>query len=187
MQARDRAAAPVLHACLADATVTGALRRQVIQALASLGNADTAGLLIAGYRGFAPQERADALPALIANPAAALRTLEAVAAGSLDRAVLSPVAVRQLKSMQDAKVDALLAQVVGVVNASKADFAKNKAKYVDLLSAKALRKADLAAGRALFQQSCGLCHQLFGDGNLVGPSLTGSNRANLDYLLENVL
>jgi putative heme-binding domain-containing protein len=84
-------------------------------------------------------------------------------------------------------VDALIARVIGAVNATKADFAKNKAKYVDLLKAKPLRRADLAAGKALFQQSCGLCHQLFGEGNLVGPSLTGSNRANLDYLLENVL
>jgi putative membrane-bound dehydrogenase-like protein len=187
VQARDRAAAPVLHACLADATVTGGLRRQVIQALASLGNADTAGLLIAGYRGFVPHERADALPALIANPPAALRTLEAVAAGTLERAVLSPVAIRQLKGMRDPAIDALLAQVVGVVNATKPDFAKAKAKYGDLLSAKALRKGDLTAGKALYLQSCGLCHQLFGEGNHVGPSLTGSNRANLDYLLENVL
>jgi len=187
VQARDRAAAPVLHACLNDGSVSGALRRQVIQALASLGDADTAGRLIAGFKGFAPEERSDALPALIANPAAAARTLEAVAAGDLDRAVLSPVAIRQLKSMKDAKVDALLAQVVGVVNATKADFAKSKARYVDLLNSKAMKKADLAEGKALFLQSCGLCHQLFGDGNLVGPSLTGSNRGNLDYLLDNVL
>ncbi|MEY4272600.1 MAG: hypothetical protein RL250_1466, partial [Verrucomicrobiota bacterium] len=187
VQARDRAAAPVLHACLADPSVAGPLRRQVIQALASLGDADTAGRLIAGFKGFAPEEKSDALPALIVNPAAATRTLEAVAAGDLDRAVLSPVAIRQLKSMKDAKVDALLAQVVGVVNAAKADFAKSKAKYADLLNSKAMRKADLPAGKALFLQSCGLCHQLFGDGNAVGPNLTGSNRGNLDYLLENVL
>ena len=187
VQARDRAAAPVLHACLTDASVSGVLRRLVIQALASLGDAETAGRLIAGYPTFSPAERADALPALIANPVAANRTLRAIAEGALEKSVLSPVAIRQLKGMRDPAVDALLAQVVGVVNASKADFAKAKAKYVDLLSAKALRKGDLAQGRALYQQSCGLCHQLFGEGNHVGPSLTGSNRANLDYLLENVL
>jgi len=187
VQARDRAAAPVLHACLADPSVVGPLRRLFLQALASLGDETTAGLLIAGYKGYSPEERTDALPALLANPAAATRTLRAIADGALDRAVLSPVAVRQLKAMKDPGIDGLLAQVVGVVNASKADFAKAKARYVELLSAKVLRKADLAAGRTLFQQSCGLCHQLFGEGNLVGPSLTGSNRANLDYLLENVL
>jgi putative membrane-bound dehydrogenase-like protein len=187
VQARDRAATPVLHACLADGSLSGPIRRLVIQALSSLGDDATAGVLISGFKGFAPEEKSDALPALIANPAAAARTLEAVAAGTLDKAVLSPVAVRQLKSMKDAKVDALLAQVVGVVNATKADFAKSKAKYVELLGSKAMKKADLAAGKALFQQSCGLCHQLFGDGNAVGPNLTGSNRGNLDYLLENVL
>jgi putative heme-binding domain-containing protein len=187
VQSRDRAAAPVLHACLTDAAVSGPLRRQVIQALATLGNEATVPALIAGFKAFTAEERSDALPALIANPIAATQTLEAVAAGTLDKAVLSPVAIRQLKSMKDAQVDALIARVIGAVNATKADFAKNKAKYVDLLKSKPLRRADLAAGKALFQQSCGLCHQLFGEGNLVGPSLTGSNRANLDYLLENVL
>ncbi|MEY4034180.1 MAG: hypothetical protein RL492_1374 [Verrucomicrobiota bacterium] len=187
VQARDRAAAPILQARLTDASVSGPLRRLVIQALATLGDDATVPALLAAFKSFTTEERSDALPALIANPQAAMLTLEAIAAGSLDRAVLSPVAVRQLKSMQNAQVDALIARVIGAVNATKADFAKNKAKYVDLLKAKPLRRADLAAGKALFQQSCGLCHQLFGEGNLVGPSLTGSNRANLDYLLENVL
>lgn len=187
VQSRDRAAAPVLHACLADASVSGPLRRQVIQALATLGNDATVPALIAGFKAFTTEERSDALPALIANPIAATQTLEAVAAGILDKGVLSPVAIRQLKSMKDAQVDELIARVIGAVNATKADFAKNKTKYVELLKAKPLRRADLAEGKALFQQSCGLCHQLFGEGNLVGPSLTGSNRANLDYLLENVL
>ena len=31
------------------------------------------------------------------------------------------------------------------------------------------------------------CHKLFGEGQAVGPELTGSQRANLDYVLENVL
>ena len=34
---------------------------------------------------------------------------------------------------------------------------------------------------------CGQCHKLFGQGGDVGPDLTGSDRANPDYILENVL
>ena len=46
---------------------------------------------------------------------------------------------------------------------------------------------DLAQGRAIFGKSCAQCHTLFGVGGKVGPDLTGSNRANLDYLLENII
>jgi putative heme-binding domain-containing protein len=46
---------------------------------------------------------------------------------------------------------------------------------------------DRGHGRTLFVKHCAACHKLFGEGGEVGPDLTGSQRANLDYLLENVL
>jgi putative heme-binding domain-containing protein len=39
----------------------------------------------------------------------------------------------------------------------------------------------------VFVDSCGACHRLFGEGGEIGPDITGSNRANLDYLLHNIL
>jgi putative heme-binding domain-containing protein len=50
-----------------------------------------------------------------------------------------------------------------------------------------LAKADVAKGHLIFNAICGQCHKLFGEGQNVGPDLTGSNRATLDYLLDNVL
>jgi len=41
--------------------------------------------------------------------------------------------------------------------------------------------------RALFAQVCAQCHTLYGVGGTVGPDLTGSQRANLDYVLQNVV
>jgi putative heme-binding domain-containing protein len=38
----------------------------------------------------------------------------------------------------------------------------------------------------LFKSVCANCHTLFNDGGQIGPNLTGSNRADLDYLLENI-
>jgi cytochrome c2 len=42
-------------------------------------------------------------------------------------------------------------------------------------------------GEIVFQKSCGSCHKMYGNGGNIGPELTGSNRANLDYFLFNVL
>jgi putative heme-binding domain-containing protein len=41
-------------------------------------------------------------------------------------------------------------------------------------------------GRALFAKTCQNCHTLYGVGGKIGPDITGSNRNNLDYLLENI-
>ena len=41
--------------------------------------------------------------------------------------------------------------------------------------------------REVFQRTCAPCHKLYGEGGTIGPDLTGSNRANLEYLLANVL
>ena len=32
-----------------------------------------------------------------------------------------------------------------------------------------------------------MCHRLYGEGGEVGPDLTGTGRANLDYLIENIV
>jgi putative heme-binding domain-containing protein len=50
-----------------------------------------------------------------------------------------------------------------------------------------IAKADLSNGRVLYQSLCANCHTLYGEGGKIGPDLTGSGRANLDYLIENIV
>ena len=42
-------------------------------------------------------------------------------------------------------------------------------------------------GRAVFAKTCLNCHTLYAVGGKVGPEITGANRGNIDYLLENIL
>ena len=56
-----------------------------------------------------------------------------------------------------------------------------------MLTARHRQPPDRSLGRAVFAKVCQQCHTLFGTGGQVGPDLTGSNRADLDYLLSNVL
>ena len=50
-----------------------------------------------------------------------------------------------------------------------------------------IAEANIENGKTLFKRTCATCHVLFGEGAKIGPELTGSNRKNLDYLLENVI
>ena len=61
------------------------------------------------------------------------------------------------------------------------------ARYRGVLNDNAMAGANAATGRGVFQRTCAPCHRMFGEGGAIGPELTGSNRANLEYLLSNVL
>ena len=50
-----------------------------------------------------------------------------------------------------------------------------------------LEQGDARNGRRLFEQSCANCHTLFDEGGRIGPDLTGSGRADLDYILSNLV
>ena len=46
---------------------------------------------------------------------------------------------------------------------------------------------DRPAGQRLFQQACAGCHRLFGEGNTIGPDLTGADRKNTEVMLLNIV
>lgn len=67
----------------------------------------------------------------------------------------------------------------------------NKAKliseYKEKLNSPAFAKADVKSGRLVFQKTCAACHKIYGEGGVIGPDLTGSNRADQDYILLNII
>lgn len=48
-------------------------------------------------------------------------------------------------------------------------------------------KGDAAKGKLLFTQRCAVCHKLFGEGNVIGPELTGYERGNMQFWLDNIM
>ena len=75
--------------------------------------------------------------------------------------------------------------VYGEVRSVAEDRVELIAKYKAIITDEALATADASNGRAIFSKTCAACHSLYGIGGKVGPDLTGSNRANLDYILLN--
>ena len=78
-------------------------------------------------------------------------------------------------------------EIYGVAREASADKAGEIDTFKSFLTEQRLAAANPARGRALFNTVCAQCHTLYGVGGSVGPDLTGSQRANLDYFLQNVV
>ena len=76
-------------------------------------------------------------------------------------------------------------EVFGEVRAVAEDRTKLIAHYTELCNPDAVAAADASRGRVVFEKTCAACHKMYNEGGSVGPDLTGSNRANLDYILLN--
>lgn len=186
LQAKDAATAKILLTIVSNDS-PASLRRQAIQALASLKDAETPKILGAALPKLSANELPDAVNTLASTKEGSKALLKAVEAKTVPATALSPFLVRQLTAFDDAEINALIKSAWGDVNAPKADLAERTKKYRDLLTPAKLAKGDLAKGKMLYTATCGQCHKLFGEGQNVGPDITGSNRADLNYLLENVL
>ncbi len=163
------------------------LRRKAIQSLVALPDAATPGILVNRYASFGNGEKDDAVAALASTRSGATALLQAVGDKKIEAQMLTPFLIRQLQTLKSKDVDSLITKVYGTVNQAKPDVAKQKAKWQKLLTPAVLKAADANKGHEIFKGTCATCHRLMGEGANVGPDLTGSNRANLDYLLDNVL
>jgi putative membrane-bound dehydrogenase-like protein len=175
--------AKVLHGLLNDPEV----RQIAIRDLASFADPETPVAILKAYPKFTPDEKADAVQTLAARVTWAKVLLDAIENGTIPRADVQVNTARQILALNDKTLSSRLEKVWGkIAPASKERVALTK-KWKDYLTEETLAKADPGRGRALFVKNCAACHKMYGEGNAVGPELTGSQRSNLDYVLENVL
>jgi putative heme-binding domain-containing protein len=163
------------------------LLRPALRGLAAFAEEDTPKLILARYGKLDAEAKADALATLASRPSYALAMLDAVEKKQVGRADVSAALARQVAALNDKKVNERLEAVWGSVRPAKKDREALLAKFRKVASEKELKKADRSAGRALFEKTCANCHALFGAGGKIAPELTGSQRANPEYVLRKVL
>jgi putative heme-binding domain-containing protein len=133
------------------------------------------------------EQQAATVATLTSRASYAKVLLEAVKVGKVPAAAISPFQARQIRNLGDEALTKLLTEAWGEIRdtpeAKKAEFTKWEA----VLKPEALAKADKSKGRLMFTAVCSACHKMYGQGGAIGPELTGSDRRNLKYLLENIL
>jgi putative membrane-bound dehydrogenase-like protein len=180
---KDPTTVPLLFDLLDEAPMQGA----AIRAFASFDDPAAAAAIVDRYAALGQDERRDALDTLSARASYATSLLDALEAERIPRTDLGAFVARKIESLNDAELAVRLEGLWGRVRPSAEEKTARIAELKATLTGGALLAADPSRGREVFARTCQQCHTLFGTGGDVGPELTGANRADLDYLLSNVI
>jgi putative membrane-bound dehydrogenase-like protein len=180
---RDEKAPTILQQLLDEPALRGAAMR----GLAVFDHPNTAAAILKIYPSLVLAEKSDALYTLGSRPAYAMELLEALKNKSVPKEDLNAFTLRYLESSGVPELNKWIQTNWGGVKQSSAEIRDRIAKYKKVIEGAGPQAADIGRGHAVFKKTCFNCHTLFGEGGKVGPDLTGSGRANLDYLLLNVI
>jgi putative membrane-bound dehydrogenase-like protein len=158
-----------------------------VRGLALFGDAAIAQTILKRYRALSVPARPVAIDTLASRVAFASLLLKEIAAGKIARTDLAAFQARRIQGFNNAALSKQLSAAWGDLRETSADKVKLIHDLKGRLTRDEVAKANLSKGRLLYQSLCANCHTLYGDGAKIGPELTGSGRANLDYLLENIV
>ncbi|MDB6054769.1 MAG: putative rane-bound dehydrogenase, partial [Verrucomicrobiales bacterium] len=183
LNAGNASTAPVLRSLLSNTD----LRGNAIRGLAHFDDPEAAPAILAIYKQLNPSEKKDALTTLASRVSNAKPLIQALEKNTVSRSDLSADLIRQLKSLKSDEINSGIEKVWGSFREATADKKAQIAKLKAIYAAGGSTPGDASRGREVFSRTCQQCHTLFDTGGKVGPDLTGSNRADLDYILLNIV
>ncbi|GAB3252009.1 hypothetical protein GCM10027347_10790 [Larkinella harenae] len=158
------------------------LRTEAIRAIAGYDQESLGELLLKRYSTFSPADKLQVVQTMSSRPKYGWQLTQALKNNLIPKRDVPTYAARQLLRV----VGSGFVEVWGPIEQNGID-EKAYNRYQKLLSDRALLAANTTKGRLVFQRTCGPCHKMYGEGGIIGPDITGSNRTNLDYLLSNIL
>jgi putative heme-binding domain-containing protein len=163
------------------------VRGEALRGLSNYGIEGVAPAIISRYASYEVAEKQIALQTLASRLGWAAKILDAVEKKLVPSSDITAFTARQLRSLGDEQINSRLNALWGNVRETPKDRVKQIDGLRKMLSAQILSQADLSHGKELFKKQCGNCHRFFGEGGAVGPDITGAQRNNLEYLLENIV
>ncbi|TWT59232.1 PVC-type heme-binding CxxCH protein [Allorhodopirellula solitaria] len=157
------------------------------ESLARVEHPAVAEVLLSNYGRFRAPLRPNVVSLLCAREVFALALIEQIERGRLPKEALTASHVRSIAALGNDALIRRIETVWGRVRETPDERLGEIARWKTYLTPERLRDADRSAGRTLFDRTCATCHKMFGNGEQIGPDLTGSQRNNLDYLLSNIV
>jgi putative membrane-bound dehydrogenase-like protein len=161
------------------------IRSAALTALERFSDPDIANTVLRLYPQLSPALRSRAQNLLCSRPASVPAFLQAVDAGKIDAREVPLDQVRRILLLHDDHLNRLVEKHWGRVG--PAPGGAKRARIASVKHMLATGHGDPANGKKLFQQKCAICHTLFGEGNKVGPELTGTDRRDMDFLVTSIV
>ncbi len=170
---------------LSDAGMAAPLREKICQAVADKNSSVSSSVLLEAIRALPRRLQVKLAQTLVSSATGAESLLQMVAAGQAPPALLRERSVKE--KLFAAKPDNAAARVEQLTKGlSPAN--EELQKVIDKRRAGFnAAKSSAAKGDQLFTQNCRVCHQLDGQGGLVGPQLDGVGNRGLERLCEDVI
>jgi putative heme-binding domain-containing protein len=175
----------VLAALLADNSLSPQIRAQIASQFAP-GDHNLWQRLLEQLFQHLTQPQQDAVARqLVASHEGAEQLLVLIEQGRAGGRLLQRPAIRQ--SLQAAKVESLESRIERIVSSLPPEDDQLVALIQATRDAFRSTPAAIATGRELFVKRCSTCHQVAGQGNVVGPQLDGIGNRGLERVSEDVL
>jgi putative heme-binding domain-containing protein len=159
---------------------------EAIRGLARYEHPKVPAILLGRYDQLRSEEKTAAINTLTSRKGYALALVEAMEAKRVPPTDITAFQARQVMALGDAEMSNRLTAVWGDARQTPEDKQKLIHDLRVILTPR-IASGDIKNGKALFGKTCASCHVLFGQGTTIGPDLTGSDRKNLEYLLENMI
>ncbi len=183
---RQEAVMPMVN--ILKASNPAGLKRGILQAAARFDDKRIPEALLLGYETQIAGDKAlreDALRVMAGRKEWAQILVNFVNEWKVPAKHFSVDIVRQLSLHKDAEIDAAIEKHwKGLLATGPTPEKKKEAERIKAVIKTGL--GDAAKGRLQFTARCAICHTLFGEGGKIGPDLTGYDRSNADFWLDNL-
>jgi putative heme-binding domain-containing protein len=170
------------------ATNPASLKRGILQVAAKFDDKRIPEALLLGWEGQIAGDKAlreDALRVMAGRREWALILMSFVNDWKVPVKHFTVDIVRQLSLHKDPEIDAAIEKHWrGLLATGPTPEKKKEAERIKSVLKTGLGDAD--KGKLQFTARCAICHKLFAEGGAIGPDLTGHDRSNADFWLDNL-
>jgi putative membrane-bound dehydrogenase-like protein len=177
-------AVPVLLTLL-KATDARPIRLAVLTALEQTRAEEVWKTVLSLYPRMQGDLRGRAQTLLCSRAESARALLEEVDRGAIDAREISFEQLRRVRLHNDPELSRLLAKHWGTIGSETTG--QKRARIASIKHMLGQGKGDPHRGHEIFKSKCAICHTLFGEGNKVGPELTGADRRDTDFLVTSIV